>query len=55
MRETNDEVWISPIGDLPINESEDGEVFAQGRYAVSGNSLFFSIELPARDRLEEEV
>ncbi|GLI04513.1 hypothetical protein YDYSG_05430 [Paenibacillus tyrfis] len=48
-----EEVLSSPIGDLRINESDDGEVFAQGRYVASGNPVFFSIKLPARDRLEE--
>ncbi|MGX4585930.1 hypothetical protein [Paenibacillus chitinolyticus] len=48
-----EEVLSSPIGDLRINESDHGEVFAQGLYAGSVNPVFFSIKLPARDRLEE--
>ncbi|MCM3269723.1 hypothetical protein [Paenibacillus elgii] len=48
-----EQVWSSPIGDLCINESDDGGVFAQGQYAASSNPVFFSIKLPARGRLEE--
>ncbi|MFC0389860.1 hypothetical protein [Paenibacillus mendelii] len=41
-----------PINNLCINESDEGEVSAQGQY-VSGNPVFFSIKLPACFRLDE--